>query len=278
MFILPTASESDLPGKTPWVTLSLIIANLVCFTAQVIVGNPLTYGYSLTPAKVTTDWDEPSSPLGKARVPVDGSARQESYKGSAAIPNYPGPVPIHLTFLTSMFLHAGLLHLLGNLWFLWIFGSLVERTLPSPLFLVVYLACGLGAAVTHVALQPHSPIPLVGASGAISGIMGAYLWLKPMRKLRVWIFFVSVDIPALITLPAWLLLQVLSGLATLNSGQLQGGVAYWAHVGGFATGLISLLCLFVWLKATDRPEPPAAVKEREEVVLSTAKFFTRPDQ
>ena len=278
MFVLP--SESHFRGRVPWVTFALIAANFACFGAQLIIGDPLNYGYSLTPAKVTTGQDVASTQLVRVRVPLmRGPDGQPAgfYERWAPVPYHHGPVPIQLTILTSMFLHGGWVHLLGNMWFLWIFGSLVEKMLPRALFLIFYLACGLGAAITHIAVEPDSVVPCLGASGAISGVMGAYLWLQPFSKVRIWLvlFF---DVPALIAVPVWLLLQIMSSIAVITSGEIQGGVAYWAHVGGFATGWVFLMSLILWLKLVVRKKPAPQPEAQTEgyVQLSTAAYLNRP--
>src|SRR5262249_53240895 len=150
--------------------------------------------------------------LVRIKVPVCNSSRGQSRAPAGTqdkwerVPQHPGPTPIYLTLLTSMFMHAGWAHLLGNLWFLFIFGSLVEKTLRSGLlFLLFYLVCGVGAGLTHVVVAPQAVIPYVGASGAISGVMGAYLWLHPLGKVRAWLgWLILIEVPALIALPIWL--------------------------------------------------------------------------
>lgn len=150
----------------------------------------------------------------------------------------PGPQWQHL--LTSMFLHGGWMHLLGNMWFLWIFGNNVEDSMGSPRFTVFYVVCGLLAALAQVAANPSSAIPMVGASGAISGVMGAYLVLFP--RVRVFamvplgIVFTSIAMPAWTMLLFWAGLQFVSGLFDIFGGSAGGGVAFWAHLGGFLAG------------------------------------------
>jgi membrane associated rhomboid family serine protease len=149
----------------------------------------------------------------------------------------PGRAPLHL--LTAMFLHGGWMHLLGNMWFLWLFGNNVEDSMGRVRFIVFYLLSGLCAALGHVFTDPSSIMPMVGASGAISGIMGAYIVLYP--RVRVYCFVViivfvtSVALPAWVMLGYWMLLQLLGGLQAPAAG---GGVAFWAHVGGFAAGVV----------------------------------------
>ncbi len=146
-----------------------------------------------------------------------------------------------LTPLTSMFLHGGWMHLLGNMLYFWVFGNNIEDSMGSGRFLVFYLICGLAASAAHVLVAPASPVPTVGASGAISGIMGAYLILYPSIRVRMFIppFFI-IRIRAWLVLLWWIGWQVLSGLPELTTmrPEVSSGVAFWAHVGGFVTGLL----------------------------------------
>jgi membrane associated rhomboid family serine protease len=150
----------------------------------------------------------------------------------------PGRQMSHL--VTSMFLHGSWMHILGNMWFLWIFGNNVEDSMGRVRFLIFYLVCGLAAAFGQVVTNPASAIPMVGASGAISGVMGGYLVLYP--RVRVWcvvpigFFVTTVALPAWTMLFYWLAIQLLGGLA--NMAREGGGVAFWAHVGGFVAGLV----------------------------------------
>ena len=142
------------------------------------------------------------------------------------------------TPLTSMFLHGGWMHLIGNMWFLWLFGNNVEDSMGRMRYVAFYLLCGLAAALTQTFLSPSSGIPMVGASGAISGVMGAYVLLYPRVRVHTLIvlivFFFRVTLPAWVMLGYWFLLQLLGGAAA--AGTETGGVAFWAHVGGFAAG------------------------------------------
>jgi len=144
------------------------------------------------------------------------------------------------TMLTSMFLHGGWMHLLGNMWFLWLFGNNVEDSMGRGRYLAFYLLCGLGAAAAQTLIEPSSPYPMVGASGAISGVMGAYVILYPRVRIHTLIvlvvFFTRVSLPAWVMLGYWFALQLLSGAMTAGSGH--GGVAFWAHVGGFLAGAV----------------------------------------
>ncbi|HMJ14062.1 MAG TPA: rhomboid family intramembrane serine protease [Polyangiaceae bacterium] len=146
-----------------------------------------------------------------------------------------GRAPEHI--LTSMFLHGGWMHLIGNMWFLWLFGNNVEDSMGRGRFIVFYLLSGLGAALAQVFADPSSIVPMVGASGAISGVMGAYILLYPRVRVFTLIplgfFITSLALPAWVMLGYWMLLQVVGGL-----GGSEGGVAFWAHVGGFVAGLV----------------------------------------
>lgn len=144
--------------------------------------------------------------------------------------------------LSSMFMHGGFLHLLSNMWFLWIFGDNLEDQLGHFRYLVFYLACGLVASFAHIFLNLASRIPSVGASGAIAGVMGGYLVLFPgARVITLVPFFLifTVEIPAVVMLLYWIVMQIFSGVASLGTitAQSQGGVAWWAHIGGFFAGL-----------------------------------------
>jgi membrane associated rhomboid family serine protease len=153
--------------------------------------------------------------------------------------------PAWYTPLTSMFLHGGWLHLIGNMWFLWLFGNNVEDSMGRARYLVFYLLSGLAAAATQTFMNPNSAIPMVGASGAISGVMGAYVVLYPRVRVHMLVvlgFFITrIAVPAFLMLGYWFLLQLLGGLPSL--GDETGGVAFWAHAGGFVTGAL-LIQLF----------------------------------
>lgn len=154
------------------------------------------------------------------------------------------PFPVWFTLLTSMFMHAGLLHILGNMWYLWIFGDNIENAFGRLGYGGFYLLSGLAAAFAQIFVSPSSVIPMVGASGAISGVLGAYLVLYPYGRILTLVplfpFFVRlIYLPAIVLLGFWFLMQFLGGISSTING---GGVAYWAHAGGFAAG-----ALFAWL-------------------------------
>ncbi|HTS16679.1 MAG TPA: rhomboid family intramembrane serine protease [Verrucomicrobiae bacterium] len=145
------------------------------------------------------------------------------------------------TVFTSMFLHAGWMHILGNMLFLWIFGRNVEDSIGHVKFVIFYLLCGSAAAAAQVALSPNSTVPMIGASGAISGVLGAYLLLFPHARVLVlfpiWIFWRMFYVSAILYLVFWFGIQLFSGLAVVHNMDVSGGVAFWAHVGGFIAGL-----------------------------------------
>jgi membrane associated rhomboid family serine protease len=176
-------------------------------------------------------------------------------------------IPLHvpldlLPFLTSMFLHGGLLHIVANLWTLWIFGDNVEDRMGPLRFSVFYLLCGLFAGFVHWITNPSSTVPTVGASGAIAGVLGAYLLLYPRARVvtAVPLFFYPIvfELPAVIYLGFWFLLQIWSGFVSLANPSDVGGVAWWAHIGGFVAGM-ALLAVF------KRRGPPARAAARHYV-------------
>jgi membrane associated rhomboid family serine protease len=151
-----------------------------------------------------------------------------------------GNVPFEMAFLpliTSMFLHSGLLHILGNMLFLWIFGDNVEDYFGHGTYLFFYLLCGIGSGLLQVLFNFHSTLPALGASGAISGVMGAYLILYPKSQILTLVFIFVIPVPALIILGVWFLMQFFSAVSTVGT-KMSGGVAWWAHVGGFLLGML----------------------------------------
>ena len=170
------------------------------------------------------------------------------------------------TLITSMFMHGGWFHLLGNLWFLWVFGDNVEDAMGSLRFIVFYLLCGLAAAAAQILSEPSSAVPMVGASGAIGGVMGAYALLYPKARVQTLLvlgfYITTIAVPAFVMLGYWFLLQLLGGLPALGSSG--GGVAFWAHIGGFLAGL-ALVYVFRRQRSADnrrgRNRPPSDGRE-----------------
>ncbi|MGB9456695.1 MAG: rhomboid family intramembrane serine protease [Bryobacteraceae bacterium] len=180
----------------------------------------------------------------------------DPYSRNALIATY-GLVPDHFAvtnIFTSMFLHGGWLHVLGNMWFLWIFGDNVEDILGHGKFLLFYLLCGVAAALAQVLASPFSRVPMIGASGAIAGVMGAYMVKFPRARILTFviliIFFFTFEVPAWVMLIYWFVLQLFGGFDSIAASQYSqgGGTAFLAHVGGFLTGMV-----LIFLLGTRRP-------------------------
>jgi membrane associated rhomboid family serine protease len=223
--------KDDVPSRSvPFVTLALVGLNVAVFLYQLSLQMGVEPGaqraaedfvreFGVTPCRLT----------GSCRIPDDA------------------PQPL-VTILTSMFLHGGFLHLGGNMLYLWIFGDNVEDTLGHTRFALLYLTSGLGAALAQTLAGPASAIPMVGASGAVSGVLGAYLLLFPYATILTLVtfgfFWRFIHLPALVVLGLWILLQFLSGYLSLGlSAETGGGVAFFAHIGGFFVGMALLFVL-----------------------------------
>ena len=148
------------------------------------------------------------------------------------------PLPFWTTLLTSMFLHGGWMHLGGNMLYLWIFGDNLEKVMGHARFLIFYLVCGIAAAITHIVFSGGSAVPTIGASGAISGVLGGYLILFPKNRVRVLTRGGIMSVPALVVLGFWIVIQLVSGFGSVATTAETGGVAYLAHVGGFFAGML----------------------------------------
>jgi rhomboid family protein len=230
MFIVPV-SDDDYLGRTPYVVVALAIVNLLMLAATYLLSSSQAvfskYGF----------------------VPAD---------------------PHFLTAISSMFLHAGILHYVGNMFFLWMFGYRIENTFGSWLFAIVYLVCGLGGTALDYTLDPTSAIPSVGASGAISGIVGCYFVLFPKSRFNIEVYFLRFHVD---TIPAhtrgaigvWIAEQTILGL--LSKAARFSSVAFWAHVGGFATGsTVTLALLLLYPKLRIRGSQPYIVQDVKGVV------------
>ncbi|MEJ2219161.1 MAG: rhomboid family intramembrane serine protease, partial [Gemmatimonadota bacterium] len=175
------------------------------------------------------------------------------------------PIHTYWPFLTHMFLHAGWLHIIFNMWFLWIFGDNVEDRMGRARFLAFYLLCGLVAATTQMLVTPGSTIPSVGASGAIAGVMGAYLFLFPKARvivlLPIFFFPFFFELPAIVYLIFWFGLQLFSGTLALARPEHVGGIAFWAHVGGFTAGVVLYRLFLVRQKRRHRFEADERIVE-----------------
>ncbi|MCI0680554.1 MAG: rhomboid family intramembrane serine protease [Gemmataceae bacterium] len=266
MFIV--GDESQHHGKLPWVTIALVVINLMVFCVQQFLGERFTNGFSLVPLEITQFRDLTRPEKAKVKVPVGmyydyetSQARTQYGDESFVINHYHGPFPIILTLLTSMFLHGDWVHLIGNMWFLAVFGRNVECALDHGRFLSFYLVCGVAGGLAHVFSSMSSVIPCLGASGAISGVMGAYVAIYPLNKIRIWLGWLvgSIELPAIVVVGFWFLFQYLSAFMELESG-VHDGVAYWDHIGGFGMGLAIVWGTVIYLKFQQTEAPAEAAK------------------
>jgi membrane associated rhomboid family serine protease len=230
--VIPIGDE-DTGGQPgiPFVNVAIIAINVVVFLYQLLDPN-FTNGYSTVPAEITTGKDI----IGQVLIPQpDGT--------TVAIDEAAGPNPIWLTLFTSMFMHGGWLHIGGNMLFLFIFGDNIEKAYGHVKYVIFYLVCGIIAGLAHVLSQPDSPIPSLGASGAISGVLAAYLVLFPTNRVKVLltlgvVLLRPIMVPAVVMIGIWALLQFVNGLGAIAVTDQTSGVAYWAHIGGFVAGLV----------------------------------------
>ncbi len=227
MFI-PIGDDNAARRTRPVVVYALILANALVWLLQMTKGDPFTMGFSAVPYEITHGIDL----VGLKRVVVEGH--------TMALRHYAGPQPIYLTLLTSMFMHGSWMHIIGNMLYLWIFGDQIEDRLGHGKFVLFYLLCGVAASLAQILLQPSSIIPSLGASGAIAGVLGAYLLRFPRNQVRVLFINRVVAVPALLVLGGWILLQIISQVSVVPGA---GGVAYMAHIGGFVAGMLLILLL-----------------------------------
>ena len=226
--------KDDVPSRSaPIVTVLLIALNVLAYFYQ---------------ASLEFDARGPGAGAAEAFIMEFGLVPCRLAGSCAAPGDFPSPV---MTIFTSMFMHGGLFHVGGNMLYLWIFGDNVEDTVGHGRFLIFYLAAGVAAALAQVMLNPSSRVPMVGASGAVSGVLGAYLLLFPYARVLTLLiigFFVRfVHVPAMIVLGFWIVLQLLNGFITFSAQSMgrgeSGGVAWFAHIGGFLAGMLLLLML-----------------------------------
>lgn len=220
--MIPIGDDDSDRTRMPIINYVLIAINILVFIfLQGMGGNErFTYAFSTVPAEILTGKDVTTGVL------------------------EPTPVPVYFTLITSMFMHGGWAHLLGNMLFLWVFGDNIENRLGPIRYLIFYLVCGIIASLCHVFVSgSDSIVPSLGASGAISGVLGGYLLLFPSRRVRVFMGRGITEVPAFVALGIWIVFQVISQMGLLGGDQGGGGVAYAAHIGGFAAGLL-LIKLF----------------------------------
>lgn len=234
--MIPFSDPSEPDHIFPYVNIGLIVVNFLVFFYELSLGaqstgtlNHFIYDYGLVPCEYT--------------------AHCQPYAGT--------PTPFYVTLFSSMFMHSGWLHILGNMVYLWVFGDNIENSMGHFRYLIFYLLCGLAASALEIATAVGSNVPGIGASGAIAGVLGAYLILYPTSRVGTLIpisfIFIPVRLPAWVLIGFWFLLQLVNGFVVLSNkaGEAAGGVAYWAHIGGFIAGVV-----FVFLfRQQHRVEP-----------------------
>ncbi|MGI8658936.1 MAG: rhomboid family intramembrane serine protease [Candidatus Limnocylindria bacterium] len=244
--MFPIGDENERGHGPAFVSLAFIGLNIAVFLLLQGAGSPsgeeFTYGYSAVPFEITNNVDL----IGPEEITVDGTPVE--------IPQEPGPSPIFLTLLTSMFMHGGWLHIGGNLLFLWIFGDNVEHRIGHVPYLGFYLAAGVIASFAQILVSPESIIPTLGASGAISGVLGAYLVMFPTNRVTVLMLRFPMRVPAIVAIGLWAAFQFINGIGAFAvTEQTAGGVAYMAHIGGFVFGLLAGLVFRVVFDERRRP-------------------------
>src|SRR2546423_6594245 len=251
--LFPIADEPTTYGTRPVVNYLLILINVFVFVFLQGFGanDRFTYAYSTVPAEIVSGKDIVTRPV----------AVQQFTGQRIEMPGLqPTPIPVYLTLITSMFMHGGIAHIFGNMLFLFIFGDNIEDRLGHIRYLIFYLVCGVLAALaqvfTTVAFAGNNEasllIPSLGASGAISGVLGGYILLFPTRRVTVLISWFLTQVPAFIAIGLWFVFQLISGLGVLGSGSKAGGVAYAAHIGGFIAGLILIKVFEIGKRSTNR--------------------------
>ena len=230
--VFPIGDDNTDRRIFPVVTVVLIVINALVFVFLQGMGHNdnFTYAFSTVPAEIVSGRDLVTEDHIE-KIPVPGGEVELPVPGLK-----PTPLSVYLTLLTSMFMHGGWAHLLGNMWFLWIFGDNIEEDLGRGRYIGFYLLCGLLASLAHVLISAWGDaanIPSLGASGAISGVMGAYLVLHPHRRVMVLLFRIITHVPGYVAVGIWFVFQVISSLGFLGGS---GGVAYGAHIGGFIAG------------------------------------------
>jgi membrane associated rhomboid family serine protease len=225
--LFPIGDDNSEITITPFVNYVFIGVNILVFVLLQQIGSndSFSYAFSLVPREVTTGQDIAGA------IPIVN----EAGRVLGQVQHFQTPLPVYFNFLSSMFMHGDIMHIFGNMLFLFIFGDNLENLLGHIRFAAFYLVCGLAAALAQVVMDPGSAIPMLGASGAISGVLGGYLVLFPQRRVRALIFNFLTEVPAFVALGLWIGVQLLQGYLSPAG---QGGVAYAAHIGGFIAGVV----------------------------------------
>ncbi|MGE5680093.1 MAG: rhomboid family intramembrane serine protease [Bacillota bacterium] len=232
--LFPIGDDNSDRRLFPAINYILILLNIFVFVFLQGLGSndKFTYTYSTVPQEIISGEDVVSDD----RLLYDPATGQKVYVSGLQ----PTPVSVYITLLTSMFMHGGIAHIFGNMLFLWVFGDNIENRLGHVRYLMFYLICGVIASLSHVyatvAFGGNMLVPSLGASGAISGVLGGYILLFPKRRVRVILFNFLTVVPAVVALGIWFAFQLISGFGYLGSSS--GGVAYGAHIGGFIAGFV----------------------------------------
>ncbi len=236
--MFPIGDDNSDRVITPYVNYAIIGLNILVFLLfqQLGSNDQFDYAYALVPKEITTGVD------------ISGVQNITNSAGQVLgqIQLFKSSLPVYFNFLSSMFMHGDITHIFGNMLFLWIFGDNIENLIGHVRYGVFYLVCGIAAALAQIILGPESLIPMLGASGAISGVLGAYMLLFPTRRVRALIFQIYTTVPAYVALGLWIGYQIVVGYLTPSD---TGGVAYAAHIGGFVAGLVLIKLFALGTKA-----------------------------
>ena len=250
--VMPIADDNTGRRIQPLINYLLIAANVLVFVLFQGMGtnHHFTFSLSTVPREIVTGEDLVTPPTEIEAPPTGEKITMPGLQRT--------PISVYITLFTSMFMHGGIAHLFGNMLFLWIFGDNIEDTLGHWRYIVFYIVCGLIASLAHVfttvafngANSEQALIPSLGASGAISGVLGGYIMLHPHRRVTVFMLRFITQVPAYVAIGLWFLFQIISSLGAFGEGTQAGGVAYAAHIGGFIAGLV-LIKFFAIGRDTD---------------------------
>lgn len=223
--MFPISDDNSDRKIQPIVNYAFIVINILVFLLLQQIGSndAFTYAFSLVPREITSGVDLAGL--------ID--FKDASGKIIGEVVHQPTPLPVYFNFLSSMFMHGDIMHIFGNMLFLFVFGDNLENLLGHVRYAIFYVMCGIAAGLSQIVMDTSSVIPMLGASGAISGVLGGYILLFPQRKVRALIFNFLTTVPAFVALGIWILYQIVLGYLAPSEG---GGVAYAAHIGGFIAG------------------------------------------